>query len=429
MVALARGVPDAARRRLPAIMRAGGLPLVDQGLISLGNFVTSLIVARTLSVHDFGIVTLALTVLFAANTLQGALVVGPLGVLSADRDEAGTRRYTATAASIQAALVLACAVLVLGSAWLWHDPEISPVLVAIAVALIGWQVQEFGRRILYVNERIQAAVLNDLLSYGGQVLLCAALALAGLLTPVTALLAIGLTSAAAGAIGLWLVRPALAARPSLADATLTLRHGAWLAAGEVAQFISARLPAFVTATLVSVAAAGVLGAALLVLNPLNVIMFSIWTVVPMRIARAAAQSGPEAADRMFRRIYLLTALPVVVFCVAAMVVADPLLEFLYGAPYRGYGWLVVLVAVFSIARFHAGLLLAGLWARRQSRAIFVGHLVGAAAAVAGGVALVAALGLAGAAVAMIVATLVSTFVYWRAYRRGNRHDHTPVTLG
>ena len=203
----------------------------------------------------------------------------------------------------------------------------------------------------------------------------------------------------------------------------------WLAAGEVAQFVTARLPAFLVAAFVAVTASGILGAAIVVLNPLNVVLFSMWTVLPMRLARVRAEQGEEAASRLLRRIHLVTTPPVIAFCVVAAIMGEFLLDLLYDNRYAGYGWLVALIALFSILRFHSGLVVAGLWSRRLSRSIFIGQVVGAIVAVAAGVALVASLGLAGAVLAMIAATAVSTIVWWLLYLRGGvRGEAMPATV-
>ena len=60
-----------------------------------------MIVARSVDVQSFGVFTLALTLLFAGNALQGSFVTGPLGVLIAGRDAEGRRSYITTIALIQ----------------------------------------------------------------------------------------------------------------------------------------------------------------------------------------------------------------------------------------------------------------------------------------------------------------------------------------
>ena len=415
-----------ARLRASWFLRAGSIALVDQGGISLSNFLTSLIVARNVDAHGFGVFTLALTLLFAGNALQGALVTGPLAVLIAGRDSEGRRQYITTTGVIQVGLILVLVALALFAAAI-GAPDVAVVALAVAVTTVGWQIQEFGRRVLYIEERFSGALANDVLSYGGQVVACAALAAAGVMTPATALLAVGLTSLGAGLLGLWMVRHRLGARPSRADAMLTLRHGVWLAGGEIAQFITARLPVFLLAVLVTVAASGILGAALLVLNPLNVIVFSIWAILPMRLARVRAEQGEAAASRLFRRIQIVTTPPVIAFCLLAAVLGEFLLDLLYDNRYAGYGWLVALIAAFSVLRFHSGLIVAALWSWQKSRAIFVGQVVGAVVAVTAGTALVAALALEGAAIAMILATTTSVIVWWLAYlRRGREDEALPV---
>ena len=56
-----------------------GLPLtiLDQSVVSLSNFLTGVIVARTLSPDDFGVYTLFMTGVLILSSFQSALDVRP----------------------------------------------------------------------------------------------------------------------------------------------------------------------------------------------------------------------------------------------------------------------------------------------------------------------------------------------------------------
>ncbi len=216
-------------------IKAARLPLLDQALISLANFLTTVLIARALLPEQFGIVTLAYTALFAANTLQGTLVVGPHAVLSADRDARTYADYTTSTAVSQFALAAGFGCIAIVGAYIAGDPASRAVFLAFGVAAIGWQLQEFARRVLYVEDRVAAAVANDLVSYGGQLAVIAALAMLGRLTELTAVLVVGLTSLLAAGVGLLQIRSSLRGRFSVSYVRDNLAYGKWLAGGEAAQ--------------------------------------------------------------------------------------------------------------------------------------------------------------------------------------------------
>src|SRR5690606_16127318 len=76
--------------------RGGAWTLCDQALTSICNFLTMVLLARTLGMHDFGEFVLFYTVLLFANTLQAALLTSPHNVQAAALQGEAYRSYTAT---------------------------------------------------------------------------------------------------------------------------------------------------------------------------------------------------------------------------------------------------------------------------------------------------------------------------------------------
>ena len=62
--------------------------LADQGMVSLGNFLTQIILARKLAPGEYGIFALLFGVLFIMNVCHWALVAYPLSVRGSLADEA-----------------------------------------------------------------------------------------------------------------------------------------------------------------------------------------------------------------------------------------------------------------------------------------------------------------------------------------------------
>src|ERR1700741_2807256 len=68
--------------RLPAPVRGAvalsAWPLADQMIVSACNFLTNVVVARVLGVHDFGVFTLAWSIVLLGQLLQFCLVATPM---------------------------------------------------------------------------------------------------------------------------------------------------------------------------------------------------------------------------------------------------------------------------------------------------------------------------------------------------------------
>jgi hypothetical protein len=74
------------------------LALFDQGIVSCGNFVTSVLLARSLAVDQYGVFALFLDAILFLNSLQAALLIYPLTVRCAAMDENDLRRCAAAPA-------------------------------------------------------------------------------------------------------------------------------------------------------------------------------------------------------------------------------------------------------------------------------------------------------------------------------------------
>jgi O-antigen/teichoic acid export membrane protein len=141
--------------------------IADQGIVSVGNFGTSVLLARFFSPAQFGLFVLIYTLTLALNTAQLSLVNYPLSIMAA-RVESGDVSKVAIAGFtltllclLPFCLLIAAVVLLLGA------PEIC---FPAAGALICWQMQETARRVLLSRFEFKLALASDLISYLGQLL-------------------------------------------------------------------------------------------------------------------------------------------------------------------------------------------------------------------------------------------------------------------
>ncbi|MFL5751016.1 MAG: lipopolysaccharide biosynthesis protein [Chloroflexota bacterium] len=390
----------------------------DQALISASNFLGMVIAARAMPTADFGTYALAWTGIWALNSVQSSLITQPYSVLAARSDEAAYRGYTTATGRMQVVMTLAVSVPIVAVGLVAVGVGVGPVLVAVGLAVMGWQAQEFMRRVLFFEGRFRAVGALDVVSFGGQLAAIAVLAVAGQLTVASALVAAAVTSAISALIGLRLLRSTFAAEPLAGTAAENVAHGRWLLGAEVGAFICLNSYPFILALTTGSEAVAIYAAAMLILNPLNVIWFAVGNVLPIRLSRARASRGDGAARGELRAAYR-GSMPVVgLYCLVAALLSGPLLAFLFGDAYAGYGWVVAGAALIRFVGYHSHLLAIGLRAQHNTRPIFTGYVIAAPFSVVIGVVLTSLFGIAGALVAMLAATLVWTAAWARAYARG-----------
>jgi O-antigen/teichoic acid export membrane protein len=145
--------------------RNGAWSLADQGAVSLGNFLTTVLLARALPREEYGIFVLIYGLLVLLNSFHSSAVAYPLSIQGATSDHKGLHKHARSALSFTAVLLLPFGAAVFGACNLLGRPWVT--LPAIA-ALLCWQTQETMRRSLMAHLRHADALWGDSLSYLGQ---------------------------------------------------------------------------------------------------------------------------------------------------------------------------------------------------------------------------------------------------------------------
>ncbi len=183
----------------------GAWAIVDQGIVSAGNFLTNVLLARWLVAVEYGTFVLIFGAMIFFNALHSSLVAYPLSVNPAVATPSGLRRLAGTCIYLTVLLWVPLAAMIAAACAALDRVTLIPWVV---VALLLWEVQETLRRILMARLRHRDAVFGDILSYLGQALGIWALASTGNLTLKTTFCLIAVTSASAALLQLCQIGPA-----------------------------------------------------------------------------------------------------------------------------------------------------------------------------------------------------------------------------
>jgi O-antigen/teichoic acid export membrane protein len=324
----------------------------DQAIVSGSNFLTSIALARGLSLSDFGQYSLIwMSVLFGIN-IQLALITSPMmsvGPLQRRFSQAtylgsvGVQQLLFTTAS---SLLLAVLLL-----FLCHGIGVLPVplMLPLIVANLAYQLQDFGRRTLFYLDRPFAAALNDGISYLGQLGLIALYFFRHHLTVAIALWVTGLTSLAA-----LLVAVPLLPLPVLAGPVLRVvfrrnwKSARYLLGATVLQWTSGNLFILVAPVFLGAVAAGVMRACQTITNMTNVWLQGLENSLPSEASNKFRNSGKTGLRQYVMRSSAIlggvTTLVVIAICAAP----EFWLRLIYGPHLRGYGYVLSAYALLSL---------------------------------------------------------------------------------
>ncbi len=139
--------------------------LADQGVVSVGNFLTMVLLARNLPPGEYGLFSLIYGVLLFLNSIHSSLITYPLSVRGASADGSRLQRYAGRALLLTLFVGAGLSPLLSGVVWALNQASLIPWAL---LTLLFWQMQETVRRGFMAHQRFQEALWGDGLCYLGQ---------------------------------------------------------------------------------------------------------------------------------------------------------------------------------------------------------------------------------------------------------------------
>jgi O-antigen/teichoic acid export membrane protein len=378
----------------------------DQAVVSLGNFVTNIILARKLAPHDYGRYAILLGVVLLVYGVHNAIVIYPLSLRGAAASENNLRSLTAlslwltasTGVVFGAALVIAC--LALGKVGLG---------LCGAAAMILLVIQETLRRALMAHMRFRDSFIGDSLSYLGQVGVVLLLAVSGRLSVEAAFLAMALTSLAAA--GLQMTQLGVSQPPVHRASAMLLdfwRLGRWALLNNAVAIFSVQFFPWMLAVLLGAAAAGTFQALNNVLGVANPIVFSAVNVILPASAKAWRASGLQAASRIAFHYGGLAGLILCPCFAATLLLPGRVLALFYGheSSYLAYVTALRILVAATAVNYIAVVFSTLVNAIEKTRVTFIVLVASGVSSFLVGLPLIAWKGLAGAATAMMMGAVI-----------------------
>ena len=150
--------------------RQGYLAAIDQSVISLSNFVATIILARNVDPTQLGVYGVGFVTLRLVRAFQDGLIVQPMNVFGAGMTQDEFKRYASSTSLFQIALAILSASIVAFLGWalieLGNDTA-GPTLYILWLPFLWWQLQEYLRRMLYTRGKVLSAVVTSVIGNGG----------------------------------------------------------------------------------------------------------------------------------------------------------------------------------------------------------------------------------------------------------------------
>lgn len=386
--------------------------MLDQGAVSAGNFVTTVLLARALLPAEYGIYALIYALMLLMYSVHAAVILYGLSLHGAAGTDAELRPLTGRSLVLTAELgiLLGAATGVLAVSF--HRTFLAPW---ILLAFLFWQLQEATRRALMSRLRHRDALWGDALSYLGQASFIAYLFVGRDLTLASAFQVMAATSAAA-----WLLQ-VTQLKLSLSDfhgAMGLIRRfwdvGRWALLAKIADVFTGQALLWLLA-FGGLAEVASFQSVLNLLRVTNPVMFAIGSVVLPRVA-----GEPRDGLRITRRYSLLGAAVLLPFFGVLFVFPHTILALLYGArsAYVGLGTELRLLVLGSGFVYVVHVLTMYYFGLSRSDVVLRCELIAAATTVVTGAVLATQAGVLGAVIAYDLTFAAAVVAFAWFLRRG-----------
>jgi O-antigen/teichoic acid export membrane protein len=359
--------------------REGYFAAADQAVISISNFLATIILARNVDPTQLGIYGVGFVTLRLIRSLQEGFLIQPLNVFGAPMDDEHFKSYATSTSLLQIlfALFTALVVAVVGTLLTTMGNDVAgPTLYGLWFAFLTWQMQEYLRRMLYTRGAVLNATINTVIANAARLALMAFWAAEGKLTGVAGLQAIAWGSLVALIPGIWFTRRWWTIHFENLWQTWqrNWNFGRWMLSSTVGSWVSIEFYPVLTAGLISFAAAGAYRALQNLVAPIHALLRATDTFLTPRAARSYRENDTRALARILRHVYIITGIPTLAILGIAVLFPKQLLYLLYGDTYLPYSNGMILMAIFYGLWFAYAPLQAALKAARITRPVFIANI-------------------------------------------------------
>lgn len=351
------------------------LAMTDQVLVSGVNFLTGILIARALGLHQFGVFHIAWMAVIMASNLQLAMIISPMMSIGPKQAPSLSSAYYGAASAQQLIFALLSATVLYGGTLamgaIFPESKASALAIPLAAAVFCLQIQDFIRRYFFTLQKSGHAVAIDAVSYLGQ--------LAGLiwlfrqesLTISRALWVIAATSILAALVGMIRMDRITWDSQVFRDAGRRHFHFAkWMGGSAFVQVVAIDWFVIVAAWTMGAIAAGAIQAAQKVISVLNILLMALENVVPPEASRRYHSSGKSALASYLSTVAQVGGMATILMALVVGIFAPPLIGALYGPEFVEHAGLLRWFAVAYFVGFFGTPLRAWLTAIENTAPIF-----------------------------------------------------------
>lgn len=393
--------------------------IFDQGLYSLTNFLTAVLLARSLSKEEYGIYVLALSLIISIMGIQRAIITVPYTVYSQKHRGGEFNTYTGSIFIHQIFLLImfiACSLLFSKYFFLREGSTDNPafILITFALAATGVLFRDFVRSYLLAQLSVRQSVIMGVSINIIQLLILAIFYLKDGLTIHKAFLIIGGCSVPPSLYFFFRHSQIIVKSAGvLNDFSNNLKLGKWILGSSVISTLSSQAYPWLLAFFADKGSVAILGVTLSLANIFGPLLQGINSYVFPKMAFSRREGTLLSVISIMKKAVIVLSIIFAFWIICGALFGNYLLALIYSSKYAGYGSVLIIVILSSFISAVTGPLNSALDALERADISFKSLIAGLIVTVSIGVILVYQWGLYGAVVGMLLSNLANCLLRWR----------------
>lgn len=333
------------------LARGSLLSIFNQGIVSLSNFLTSILIAQAITPNEFGSYSLLFAGIIFLSGFQNSLITGPLRVLGVRATNAIDGEYFRAQLYLQILLVVILTLVSVVFLYLVLNISNSKLIFSFAVCLFMYQLHELFRVINLTKFALSQLIVMDVLNHVLRIGFLIILKVHNILTPAIALSVIAISCCIGAATCFKKNFIVFGSLPFLKDSLIAnWNYGKWLLLETVAYTASTQIYLYMTALIVDKQTAGAFYAVQNILNMANVFLLGMMNYAIPVGRQKLIETGYKAWQKWLFQIGIVLAVMTLLVVLPISIIAKPILNYLYTPFYGQYAFLVPILSVSVMLR-------------------------------------------------------------------------------
>lgn len=354
-----------------------GFTLLDQAVVSGGNFLASLLYARILSLEYYGVFVLCWMAVLVVSGLQQAFIFSPMTTIYAYKSIEGkkdsylnTLFYLQTVFSIGTTAFI-CIALCIDKLFI-QTIYLKDLTLIIPAAVFAFTMHDFFRKKFILIGKAQTTFILDLLSTIIQLGLLATVSITSV-KEVFEIIAVSYFTTAV--LGYFLSKIEL--HIELVQFTISNHwsQGKWLMATSIVQLFSGNYFIIAAAAFLGTAEIGIMRIAQNIVGLLNILFIAMESYIPISASKILHTLGHTSLFNYLKSVAIKGFIITSILCICIALFSKELILLLYGPMYTQYTQIVQIYSLFYILVFISIPLRFAIKTLEQNHHILIGYII------------------------------------------------------